>query len=654
MGIERRLAALVPRLYEATARRGHLSGGDADRMLELLTSEYPLAGEDGSDPVSDIADSFGLSELDTDLLTIAAAPELDVRFGAMFGLLLGSDRWWPTVGLALELCREGSLSSPARQRLSPAGPLLRHELVLVDGSGPALLQPVHAPARVIAHLLGDPAPDLDVAAMWIDVPGRRDATADLLARAFKGGAHLGHVRARPGTAGLASAVGAFDLLGVRRLVVDVSRRTSPDRAAAYLVRIAIREAGLASSGLVITGVDASLAADRTVLTEVAGAPLPVVVVDDLPWDSGWYAGPLITVDATPLTPAERAAQWSAALEANDADAGPEAIEWTNLVGLRMTPEHIAAAVEAAMVKAEADDERLTVRDLHESAREQGRQRLEGAGTRTVPKATLDDLILPASTRQALEELIAWARNREALLSSGRLMGRGTKGHGLTALFAGSAGTGKTLAAEAIAGELGLELCTVDLSLVIDKYIGETEKHLEQVISEAENLNVVLFFDEADSLFGSRSAVSDARDRYANQEVAYLLQRIERFEGLAVLATNLRGNLDQAFTRRLHHVITFTDPDAETRRLLWEAHLAEVVGFDPDDPLDLDWLSETIDLVGGDIRNIVMTAAFAAAAQQSTGAAPPNAAPVGMRHILYATEREYRKQAKRMPALPPGR
>ncbi len=644
MGIERRLGSVATVLQGAVARRPHLVGGEVEQLLTLLAAEYPTddadAGDDDADPVAEIARAAGLTTLDAGLLTIAAAPELDVRFGAAYGMLLGSDRWWPTIGLALELCGQGSLSATARHRVGPAGPLVRQQLVTIGSAGPALLRSLHAPDRVVAHLLGDPTPDQDVAAMLVNVPGRSDAVADLLARAIKGGARLGHVRARPGTTGLASARGAFDLLGADALIVDVSRRACADRPAAALVRLAVREAVLAACGLVVSGVDASLADDHSVLIELADAPLPVLVVDDLPWQTGWHDGPLITADATALSAGERAYQWRAALPPDANIAG--STEWNNLVGLRMTPEHIAAAIEVASVISGAGDDALTARDLHNAAREHGRQRMEGAGVRTVPRASLEDLILPAATRQALDELVSWARHREALLGSSRLTGRGTKGHGLTALFAGSPGTGKTLAAEAIAGELGLELCTVDLSLVVDKYIGETEKHLEQVISEAENLNVVLFFDEADSLFGSRSAVSDARDRYANQEVAYLLQRIEQFEGVAMLATNLRGNLDAAFARRLNHVITFADPGPDTRRLLWEAHLVEVPAFDPADPLAIDWLAESVELTGGDIRNIVMTAAFAAAG---------DASPVGMRHVLYATEREYRKQAKRMPPAP---
>jgi SpoVK/Ycf46/Vps4 family AAA+-type ATPase len=180
---------------------------------------------------------------------------------------------------------------------------------------------------------------------------------------------------------------------------------------------------------------------------------------------------------------------------------------------------------------------------------------------------------------------------------------------------------------------------VELSSIVDKYIGETEKNLEKVFAEAESLNAVLFFDEADALFGSRSEVKDAKDRYANQEIAYLLQRMEQFDGITVLASNLRGNIDPAFARRLHFIVSFPDPDASTRRRLWEQHLADIP-TDDDDPIDLDWLSTSVELAGGDIRNIVLSSAYAAVAEGSS---------VGMRHISSAVRREYIKLGRR-PAV----
>lgn len=643
-GLDGRLAVLVGRVAEAVGRRGFLDGHqDASALIDLLSAEYPSTAPSQFRGVVDgLEEDFGLSGLDTELLVVAGAAELDVRFGALFGLLLDSDRLWPTAGLALELCGQSSTSGAARRRLGPAAPLRRHGVLSLEGSGPLLLQSLRVPERVVAHLLGDRSLDPQVGALLVEAPSRLDDAAQQLARAFDAGVGIGHVRARPGTAGLASARGAWQLLDMPCLLVDLGRRAPAEEPAAA-VRTAAREAGLLGCGLVLVGADAAVVADRTVLAAAEQAPMPVVVVDDVAWPSGWVRGPTITVEATDLTLDERATLWKDAPVVVPGDDPA----WQSLLGLRMTPQDIVTSVRTATIVAAAQGQPLGVEHLHEAARNQATVRLGGAAVRTVPQATLADLVLPGATRQALTELVSWARHREALLGSGHLTGKGSKGRGLTALFSGSPGTGKTLAAEAVAGELGLELCTVDLSTVVDKYVGETEKRLDQVIGEAENLNVVLFFDEADALFGSRSAVSDARDRYANQEVSYLLQRIERLECLAILATNLRGNLDPAFTRRLHHVITFGDPDAPTRRLLWEAHLREVAA-DPGDPIDVEWLGDTLEIAGGDIRNVVMAAAFAAAGEQRPAVAGHDRAPVGMRHIRRAAEREFTKLARRPP------
>lgn len=202
---------------------------------------------------------------------------------------------------------------------------------------------------------------------------------------------------------------------------------------------------------------------------------------------------------------------------------------------------------------------------------------------------------------------------------------------MTALFAGDSGTGKTMSAEVIAADLGLDLYTVDLATVIDKYVGETEKNLERIFSEAAGINGVLLFDEADAIFGKRSEVKDAHDRYANVESAYLLQRMETFDGLAILATNLRANLDDAFTRRLDLVVDFPLPDADHRRLLWDRSLGTVLPRSTD--LDLDFCAESFELAGGNIRSVAVTAAYLAAESGS---------PVTMSDLIHALQREYQK------------
>jgi SpoVK/Ycf46/Vps4 family AAA+-type ATPase len=208
---------------------------------------------------------------------------------------------------------------------------------------------------------------------------------------------------------------------------------------------------------------------------------------------------------------------------------------------------------------------------------------------------------------------------------------GGRGRGVTGLFAGDSGTGKTMAAEVIAGELGLDMYTVNLATVVDKYVGETEKNLERIFTEASGVNGVLLFDEADAIFGKRSEVRDAHDRYANIESAYLLQRMETFDGLAILATNLRANLDDAFTRRLDMIIDFPTPDAVQRRELWDRCLGSVLPRGDD--LDLDFCAEAFELSGGNIRSAVIGAAYLAADAGT---------PVGMADLVGAVAREYRK------------
>jgi len=226
---------------------------------------------------------------------------------------------------------------------------------------------------------------------------------------------------------------------------------------------------------------------------------------------------------------------------------------------------------------------------------------------------------------------ARVRHRSFVLDEWDLRRGGGRGEGITALFAGPSGTGKTLAAEVIAHELGVDLHTVDLATVVDKYIGETEKNLDRIFNEAEQVNTVLFFDEADALFGKRSEVKDARDRYANVEVAYLLQRMERFNGLVVLATNLRLNIDDAFARRLDVTVDFPKPDIAERLRLWVHLIGHKLPVD--DTVDLSFLADHFELSGGNIRNAVVTAAYLAV---------DDGRSVGMVDLVRAVAREYRK------------
>jgi SpoVK/Ycf46/Vps4 family AAA+-type ATPase len=254
--------------------------------------------------------------------------------------------------------------------------------------------------------------------------------------------------------------------------------------------------------------------------------------------------------------------------------------------------------------------------------------------RVEPAVGWDDIVLPDAARGQLRDLAARARNRDRVLVEWRMRLGGGRGRGVTALFAGDSGTGKTMSAEVIAGELGLDLYTVNLATVVDKYVGETEKNLERIFSEAGGVNAVLLFDEADAIFGKRSEVRDAHDRYANIESAYLLQRMETFDGLAILATNLRSNIDDAFTRRLDMIIDFPAPDERSRLAIWERCLRPPVPVDDD--LDLDFCARAFTMSGGNIRSAATTAGYLAA---GAGGA------IGMAELISAIAAEYRKMGR---------
>ena len=241
--------------------------------------------------------------------------------------------------------------------------------------------------------------------------------------------------------------------------------------------------------------------------------------------------------------------------------------------------------------------------------------------------------------EVLRELVARYRHRHTVYHDWGFPARPSTG--VTTLFAGPSGTGKTMAAEVIASALGLDLYRIDLSAVVSKYIGETEKNLEEIFTASAAGSLVLLFDEADALFGKRSEVSDAHDRYANIEVAYLLQRLERYDGFVIMATNLRNNIDSAFLRRIDLALEFEVPDAEQRRSIWNGIFPDGA---PLGDIDVDVLAGEYDVAGGTIRNAAVHAAFLAAADGSE---------IGMDHVVAALAREFQKMGRLRTARPPA-
>jgi hypothetical protein len=558
-----------------------------------------------------LAANFELDDTDIRLLVCAAAPDLDWRFERVFGFLHDDlTRRRCSVSLALRLIGADLLALDAG-RLSPGGRLISTGLVeVVDEDRPFGSRALRVPQSVVDHLLGAgiaPPPADPAETAW-------GPTSDL-ADALERGARLVYLREQvPGT-GLTLARGALTALGLGAHVVYLAAETD--------VGHALLAARLSGCGLVLCGHGSTAAPERNRLARLGDAPWITLLVDRVPWDPAAAVPVDVIVDVPAPTAADRAAWWGDAL--NSAERVRADLD--ALGNYRHGPDQIRRAVHSARLASAEPDTAAFARAVrtHHAA---GLQRL---ARRTAATANWPDLVLPAETLAQLHDLHARAVYRETVFGPWAMSRVGNRGRGVTALFAGPSGTGKTLAAEVLANSLGLDLYTVEVATVVDKYIGETEKNLERVFAEAEALDCVLLFDEADALFGRRSDVRDARDRYANLEVAYLLQRVESFDGLALLTTNLVANLDDAFARRLDLVVEFPVPDVAARRRLWDACLGCAAPRGED--IDLDFCAASFELTGGNIRNITLAAAYAAASAHRD---------IRMRDLIRATQAEYRK------------
>ncbi|WP_078628500.1 ATP-binding protein [Streptomyces sp. NRRL F-2664] len=602
-------------------------------------------------PLAVLTTRFGLEPLDVDLLLVALAPDLDARFERLYGYLNDDlTRRRPTVGLALELCGRDHADT-ARFRLAPGAPLVAGGLLeLTEPERPPLSRVLAVPDRVTAHLLGDTAPDPHLAEVLGEAADDPAADPDELQRAaaaaLSGTGHV-HLRTRGADAeGLAAA--ALRARGLAPLVLDPTALAHRARALPALARAAAREARLLGAGVLLGPLEALPEPPaerahvlRTLCAALRGVPLFTHGTGG--WEPAWAAATPVSLNVAAPDPDRQAVRWRHALEraaaahgATGAAGGPgeaagiEALA-RSVSAHRLDAGQLRRAADSASRTAALDGRPVSPADLRAAVRAQNGAGLARLARRVEPAVGWDDLVLPAPTHRRLRDLAVRARHRDQVLGQWGMRPGGGRGRGVIALFAGSSGTGKTMSAEVVAADLGMDLYVVDLSTVVDKYVGETEKNLERIFTEASAVNAVLLFDEADAIFGKRSDVKDSHDKHANMESAYLLQRMESFDGIAVLTTNLRANLDEAFTRRLDVIADFPVPDAAQRRALWERCLGDRVPRADD--VDLGFCADRFELAGGSIRACAVTAAYSAAA---------SGAPLTMRQVMTAVAQEYRK------------
>jgi hypothetical protein len=680
----RRLDALLLGAVDAAAEafgpdaaadpyRGLVIGPDeVARLLEREPGEPVLAtcppGGPHGQVLERLSADFGLVSLDLDLLVLAAAPEIDLRYERLYGYLQDDvSRRRPTLDLALHLlCADAMERIAARARVAPDAPLRRHELLhlIADPAQrhqPLLAWSLQVDGQVLRLLIGESTldPRLADCAYVVNRAEHGRPVADLpLARGTL--AALPHLDTGdryidppprlylhgPADSGqLVTSMALAEAAGRPLLVVDLARAAQAEASIAETVRLAFREAWFRDTAIYLGQLDA-VPGDvrdrlRAVLTaELARSRVLTVLAGRDPWLPATVEGlppaGVVTVPfPAPMAPA-RARSWRAALA--DADLATDDQVIDALAGLyRLTETQIREAVASVRHHADWGGD-AGIADLPAATRAQSGHELARLARRIDHAYSWDALVLPDDTMMQLTEIIGRVRQRQRVLGEWGFARLLPLGSGSCALFVGPSGTGKTMAADVVAGELELDLYAVDLATVVSKYIGETEKNLHQIFEAARSANAVLFFDEADAIFGKRSEVRDAHDRYANIEIAYLLQKMEEYQGVAILATNLRENLDDAFLRRLHFVVEFPMPDEADRARMWRKFMPPQA---PVDAIDYDFLARQFRLAGGNIKNIVVSAAYLAST---------NGGRIGMSHLIRATLREHRKTGR---VLAPG-
>ncbi len=604
-----------------------------------------------------LAGVFDLAPFDVDVVVICLASEIDRRYERLYAYLHDDvTRRAPTVDLILNLCcADLAEKVTARTRFTSRAPLIRHRLVVLEedsGQRSLLGHSMRLDPRVVRFLLDDD--DLDdrlreCAQIVVPAASFDDLLlpAELTARLTKLTNHAGddltlYCQGPYGVGKQTAAAACCRSWGAVLLVVRTELLVSrPAEEFATLVSLVEREARLQGAVMYWSDVDALLGEDKReqlalLLSTLAAYSVPAFLAGDTTWEPADVPDAMIFVRLEFPTPgySERVRLWSAAL---NGQVGAE-LDLTMSAGkFRLSGGQIRDAAATARSRAFArapDAPALTQDDLDTACRLQSNRKLAALAQHITPHYTWDDIVLPAEAMEQLREISHQVRYRAVVYEGWGFQRKVAGGRGLCVLFAGPPGTGKTMAADVLAHGLRLDLYKIDLSTVVSKFIGETEKNLARIFAEAATSNAILFFDEADALFGKRTQVRDAHDRYANLEISYLLQKMEEHEGVVILATNLRQNMDEAFVRRLHVIVDFPIPDIEDRRRIWSQIWPETAPRDAD--LDLDLLARQIDVPGGNIRNIALAGAFLAAADGGI---------VTMAHLVRATQREYQKMGK---------
>ena len=581
---------------------------------------------------------FGLSEFESNVLLMCASMEFSSDFSGLCAAAQGdTQQAYPTFSLAL-----AALPNPHWDAIAPHAPLRRWGLIEV-GDGKALtLSPLRINERILHYLVGTEYIDEQLNGIIEPLSevgylvSSHQELSEQVALVWTQACNSGRLTAvqlcgpQP-TTKWAIAADVCKKLGLTLNIMPAQLVPAIPSEMENLIRFWEREAILGNNALLLeyNNLDTSDKVRGSIIERFIERVNSYLFISTR---ERMYLKqrPMVSFDVNKPTVEEQTELW----EDNLSDLAPQLNgQVKRLVAqFDLSPSTIRAAYTEAIGRLSQSEGQHLDKILWDACRIQARPRLDALAQRITPKVDWDDLVLPSAQEEMLHEIAAHVRQRATVYQSWGFAKKNARGLGISALFAGTSGTGKTLAAEVLASELRLDVYRIDLSSVVSKYIGETEKNLRQVFDAAEEGGVILLFDEADALFGKRSDVKDSHDRHANIEVSYLLQRMECYPGLAILTTNLKSSLDNAFLRRIRFVVQFPFPDTAQRAEIWRRIFPSNT---PTEGLNEKKLAQ-LSVSGGNIRNIALNAAFMAADASE---------PLQMKHILQAARTEYIKLEK---------
>ena len=633
---------------------------DRLNQLEKLITERKAASQANSVilRIVELGKMFQLTTFDIDSLLICLLPELQLEYEKLYSYLQDDiTKKRPSVELVLSLL---GLSAEerlmARQAFSPQAPLIKNYLLRFDDEETSKLTPLLALAlkvdeRILNYLLGSDEIDPRILSCTqhaesqmklADVILLDDIKNQLLNLMNRKDNNLICYLQGPYGVGKQTAAEALCReFNLPLLIINVRRLLASGLPFDMATRFIYREAILQNAALYWKYFDTLLADNQklnldTLMNRLKDCTMMNILAGETIWQAPEpeFNKPFVKIQIPMPAYEARTRLWRLHLNGHlpvSQDIDLEALSNKFAFSGGQIRDAIASTENLALLQT---SKQVSMTDLYNSCRAQSSHKLRTLTQKVESRYSWDDIILPQEQLDQLHEITSYVKYRHIVYGEWDFNEKLSLGKGLNALFAGPSGTGKTMAAGIIANELKLDMYKIDLSAVVSKYIGETEKNLKEIFDEAETSNTILFFDEADALFGKRSEVRDAHDRYANIEISYLLQKMEEYEGIVILATNLHKNMDEAFVRRMHFVVEFPSPEEEHRFAIWNNIFPQKAPLDKS--VDFRFLAKQFKITGGNIRNIALSASFLAA---------EGGRNITMRHIILATKREFQKMSK---------